>query len=45
MRIITGSITLLVLASLACDNGTGPLKSNVQVSFATRSPADRKSVV
>jgi hypothetical protein len=39
MRIITGSITLLVLASLACDNGTGPLKSNVQVSFATRSPA------
>lgn len=39
MRITAGSITLLALASLACDNGTGPLKSNVQVSFATRSPA------
>ncbi len=40
MRTLAGSITLLALASLACDNGTGPLKSNVQVSFATRSPAD-----
>jgi hypothetical protein len=39
MRIIVGSITLLTLASLACDENTGPLKSNVQVSFATRSPA------
>lgn len=36
MRLIAGSITLLALASLACDNGAGPLKSNVQVSFATR---------
>jgi hypothetical protein len=39
MRIIAGSITLIALASLACDENTGPLKSNVQVSFATRSPA------
>ena len=36
MRILTGSILLLALAAPACDNGTGPLKSNVQVSFATR---------
>jgi len=28
---------LLALTSLACDNSVGPLKSNVQVSFATRS--------
>jgi len=39
MRIIAASVTLLALASLACDNGTGPLNSNVQVSFATRSRA------
>ena len=39
MRIIAASVTLLALASLACDNGTGPLNSNVQVSFATYDPA------
>jgi hypothetical protein len=40
MRIIAASVTLLALASLACDDGgTGPLKSNVQVSFATQGPA------
>lgn len=39
MRIIAASATLIALASLACDGGTGPLKSNVQVSFATRSRA------
>jgi hypothetical protein len=36
---IPGWITILALGALACEEGTGPLKSNVQVSFATRSPA------
>jgi hypothetical protein len=39
MRILAGSLPLLALAALACDNGTGPLKTNVQVSFATRGAA------
>ncbi len=39
MRILAATSTLLALAVLACDNSVGPLKSNVQVSFATRSPA------
>ncbi len=38
MRTPVITATLLALAVLACDNGVGPLKSNVQVSFATRSP-------
>ncbi len=38
MRILVATSTLLTLAVLACDNSVGPLKSNVQVSFATRSP-------
>lgn len=44
MRILAAPSTLLALAVLACDNGAGPLKSNVQVSFATRSPAAAPSV-
>lgn len=39
MRMLVGFATLLTLVSLACDNNVGPLKSNVQVSFATRNPA------
>lgn len=38
MRTLVLGAMLLALASLACDNSVGPLKSNVQVSFATRSP-------
>jgi len=39
MRIIVVCVTLLALVLLGCDNGTGPLKSNVQVSFASRGQA------
>jgi hypothetical protein len=39
MRTTAGLIALLALPSLACDDSAGPLKSNVQVSFATQSPA------
>ncbi len=38
MRTLGLGAMLLALTSLACDNTVGPLKSNVQVSFATRSP-------
>lgn len=39
MRTFVLGAMFLALTSLACDNSVGPLKSNVQVSFATRSPA------
>lgn len=39
MRTLVLGGLLLALTSLACDNSVGPLKSNVQVSFATRGPA------
>lgn len=39
MRTLVLGAMLLALTSLACDNSVGPLKSNVQVSFATRGPA------
>ncbi len=39
MRTFVPGAMLLALASLACDNSVGPLQSNVQVSFATRSSA------
>jgi hypothetical protein len=39
MRTLVLGTMFLALASLACNNSVGPLKSNVQVSFATRGPA------
>lgn len=38
MKVGTGW-TIAILLLLGCDSGAGPLGSNVQVSFATRSPA------